>query len=97
MEESQQPISTQQDREADHAPVTFQPASATTHAQDGNQTDDMEHLTVISDNVESKYTRPVKNNPWQEVTKYFYLSSLVYLITLVPLPVQINKTQGSNK
>ncbi|XP_039682135.1 transmembrane protein 233 [Perca fluviatilis] len=48
MEESQQP------------PVTFQPASATTHAQDGNQTDDMEHLTVISDNVESNGVGPVR-------------------------------------
>ncbi|XP_078126090.1 uncharacterized protein LOC144530399 [Sander vitreus] len=58
MEESQQPISSQQGREADHAPVTFQPASVT-HAPDANQTDDMEHLTVIGE-VESNGVGPVR-------------------------------------
>lgn len=72
MEESQQPeqpISTQQDGEAHDTPVTSQPVSAeqrapppTTDAPDAKQAEEdrnMDHLTVISDNMEtSKYTRP---------------------------------------
>ncbi|XP_070837907.1 trafficking regulator of GLUT4 1 [Chaetodon trifascialis] len=65
MEESQQPhqpISTQQDGEADHAAVTSQPVSVdqqvpppTADAPGAKQTEDkdMDHLTVITDNMET--------------------------------------------
>lgn len=67
MEESQQPISSQQNEEASHSPVTCQPVGAeqqappttTPDAKQGEEERNMDHLTVISDNMESsKYTRP---------------------------------------
>ncbi|XP_051244407.1 trafficking regulator of GLUT4 1 [Dicentrarchus labrax] len=72
MEESQQPdqpISTQHDGQASHAAVTSQPVSAeqqapapTTDAPGAKQTvdRDIDHLTVISDNMESNGIGPVR-------------------------------------
>nr|XP_046271078.1 trafficking regulator of GLUT4 1 [Scatophagus argus]XP_046271079.1 trafficking regulator of GLUT4 1 [Scatophagus argus] len=61
MEESQhpdQPISTQQDGEADHTTVTSQPVSAEQEAppptaEQPQEDKNMDHLSVISDNVET--------------------------------------------
>lgn len=63
MEESQQPdqtVTMQQEREADHITVTSQPTGAeqraptpTSHAPDAKHTEDTDHLTVISDNMET--------------------------------------------
>lgn len=67
MEASQQPISSQRDEEAGRSPVTCQPVGAeqqappttTPDAEQGDEERNMDHLTVISDHMESsKYSRP---------------------------------------
>lgn len=98
MEESQpphQPISTQQDGEADHAVVTSQPVSSeqqapppTTVAPDAKPTEEgMDHLTVISDNMEtSKYNTcpvpvPVTDPSWTPSNTNFLSSSSFFIFS----------------
>ncbi|XP_033501315.1 uncharacterized protein LOC117268757 [Epinephelus lanceolatus] len=59
-QQPEQPISMQQEGEANHAAVTCQPTSAeqqapptTSHPADAKQMEEMEHLTVICDNTET--------------------------------------------
>ncbi|XP_059204745.1 trafficking regulator of GLUT4 1 [Centropristis striata] len=58
-QQPEQPISTQQAGEADHGAVTSQPTGAeqeappTTTDAGANQTEEMDHLTVITDNMET--------------------------------------------
>lgn len=59
-QQPEQPISMQQEGEANHAAITCQPTSAeqqapptTSHPPDAQQTEEVDHLTVISDNMEA--------------------------------------------
>ena len=98
MEASQQPdqpIGTQHDGEADRTAVTSQPVSAeqqappstTDDAKPAEESKDMDHLTVISENMEtSKYTCPLPvHEPPGTPSNTLFSVSLHHLFSLFSL------------